>query len=91
MAWADGSLMRTRIQVYDATFDVPGTTDQLTLHKNSAPTTVGGLPEKSVFSDADTYWFASKPDAGLKLQPTGTTITINGESGNVMDVTVARK
>ncbi len=91
MAWADGSLMRTRIQVYDATFDVPGTTDQLTLHKNSAPTTVGGLPEASVFSDADTYWYASKPDAGLKLQPTGTTITVTGESGNVMDVTVARQ
>ena len=91
MAWSDGSLMRTRIQVYDATFDVPGTTDVVTLHKNSQPTTVGGLPEVSTFSDSDTYWFASKPDAGLKLQPTGTSITITGESGNVMDVTVSHQ
>jgi immune inhibitor A len=91
MKWADGTMMRTRIQVYDATFDVPGTADALTLHKNSEPTNVGGLPEVSTFSDSDTYWFASKPDAGLKLQPTGTTISVTGKSGNVMDVSVSHQ
>ena len=91
LTWADGSIMRTRLQVYDATFDVAGTTDSLTLHKNSAPTVIGGLPEVSVFSDSDTYWYASKPDAGVKLQPTGTVISVTGESGNVMDVTVSKR
>jgi immune inhibitor A len=84
-------MMRTRLQVYDATFDVPGTTDGLTLHKNSAPTVIGGRPEVSVFSDSGTYWYAGKPDAGVKLQPTGTVISVTGESGNVMDVTVSKQ
>ncbi|HEX6486896.1 MAG TPA: protease, partial [Nocardioidaceae bacterium] len=91
MKWADGTVMRTRIQVYDATFDVPGATDALTLHKNSAPSTVGGLPEVSEFYDKDDYWFATKPDAGVMLPKTGTTITVTGESGNVMDVTVGKR
>ncbi len=91
MRWRDRSMMRTRIQVYDATFDVPGTTDRVTLSKNGVPTTFGGLSEVSRFSDSDTYWYASKPDAGVKLQDTGTAITVNSESGNVMNVTVTRK
>ncbi|HEU4515134.1 MAG TPA: immune inhibitor A domain-containing protein [Nocardioidaceae bacterium] len=91
MRWRDRSMMRTRIQVYDATFDVPGTTDQVTLSKNGVPTTFGGLPEVSRFSDSDPYWYASKPDAGVKLEPTGTAITVNGESGNVMNITVTRR
>jgi immune inhibitor A len=91
MKWRDRSNMRTRIQVYDATFDVPGTTDRVTLHKNGVSTTFGGLPEVSRFADSDTYWYASKPDAGVKLQDTGTAITVTGESGNVMEVTVTRR
>ncbi len=91
MRWRDRSMMRTRIQVYDATFDVPGTTDRVTLSKNGVPTTFGGLSEVSRFSDSDTYWYASKPDAGVKLQDTGTAITVNSESGNVMNVTVTRR
>ncbi len=90
MTWSDGTYMRTRIQVYDATFDVPGTTDQITLHKNSTPTTAGGLPEVSTFSDSDQYWYAAKPDAGLQLLPTGTTIQVTGKSGNTMTVSVTR-
>ena len=77
--------------MYDATFDVPGNTDPLTLHKNSAPTTVGGLPEESEFWDENDHWFATKPDAGVMLPKTGTTITVTGESGNVMDVTVGHR
>jgi len=91
ITWADGTMMRTRIQVHDATFDVPGTTDQFLLHKDSAPTTVGGLPEKSEFWDRNEHWFATKPDAGVMLPGTGTTITVTGESGNVMDVTVGSR
>ena len=65
--------------------------DQFQLHKNSAPSTVGGLPEVSEFWDKDDYWFATKPDAGVMLPQTGTTITVTGESGNVMDVTVGKR
>lgn len=90
MTWSDESYMRTRIQVYDATFDVPGTTDSFTLHKNSVPTDVTGLAEVSTFDDTDQYWFAEKPDAGVKLPRTGTTITVTGKSGNTMDVSVTR-
>jgi immune inhibitor A len=91
MFWSDGTVMRTRIQVHDATFDVPGTTDQFELHKDSVSTTVGGVGEESEFWDEDPYWFATKPDAGVMLPKTGTTITVTGESGNVMDVTVGTK
>lgn len=83
--------MRTRIQVYDATFDVPGKTDSFALQKNGVATKVGGLAEGTTFSDSDPYWHATKPDARLKRQKTGTTIKVTGQNGNVMNLTVTHK
>ena len=85
----DGAPWRTRIQVYDAPFGLEST-DAITLHQNSVSTSHPSLPAQPAFDDTKQYWFASKPDAGVKVPATGTTVEVVGTSaqGNFMQVNV---
>ena len=56
--WADGILMRPRLQSYDATFGLEPT-DAITLHKASVPTSIPSQPGVSVFDDLNSYWLES--------------------------------
>ena len=89
--WSDGVPMRTRIQVFDATFGLERT-DQITLNRGGVPTTIGSKPAVPVFDDTKPYWYESKPDAGVKVPNTGTRIQVLSQTPNglLMNVEVSR-
>jgi immune inhibitor A len=53
--WADGSVMRPRLQSYDSTFGL-WATDSITLHNNGVPKTIASKPANPVFDDTASYW-----------------------------------
>ena len=53
--WADGTVMRARIQSFDSTFGLQRV-PTITLHQNGVPTTIPGKPAVKVFNDANSYW-----------------------------------
>lgn len=75
----DGQPWRTRIQVYDATFSLDPS-DAITLHLNSVPSYHPSLPAVSVFDDTKTFWYALKPDAGVKVGNVGVKIEVISQS-----------
>jgi immune inhibitor A len=86
MHWADGSVMRPRIQSYDAAFG-GGITDSLLLHKAGVPTYVRGQLPVYQFDDTRNWWVASDPGdpvdrykAGwnsVNVPKTGTVVTVD--------------
>ncbi|MGH3500275.1 MAG: M6 family metalloprotease domain-containing protein, partial [Nocardioidaceae bacterium] len=76
----EGQPWRTRLQVYDATFGRQRV-DSLQLHVNGKPSYVRGGSAKRTFNDHKKYWYASKPDAGVKVPGTGTKIKVLRERG----------
>jgi immune inhibitor A len=56
--WADGWLMRPRIQTYDSTFG-HDRTDRITLHKDSKRTVIQSQRAVSTFDDTKSWWSAS--------------------------------
>jgi immune inhibitor A len=63
------------MQVFDATFGLEAT-DPVTLHINSQASAFGSQRAIRAFDDQRTYWFAERPDAGVKVPTTGTRITV---------------
>ncbi|MFD7899154.1 immune inhibitor A domain-containing protein [Streptomyces sp. NPDC059743] len=91
LRWADGTLMRSRIQAYDSTFGL-ARTSALTLHKANVPVQVPSLPAATVFDDRKgTYWYADNPLASVKVSDTNTKISVVSESpeGQTIRVKVA--
>ena len=100
--WADGQLMRGRIQARDSTFGL-WPTSPITLHKDGVPTSVGSRPGVPVFNDLNTYWFGGDGHTAAShgrhqvewqsVNPpkTGTTIRVKNTStqGEFMQVEVA--
>jgi immune inhibitor A len=100
--WADGQLMRGRIQARDSTFGL-WPTSPLTLHKDGVPTSIGSRPGVPVFNDLNTYWFAGDGHSAashgrhqvqwqsVNVPKTGTTIRVKNTSahGEFMQVEVA--
>ncbi|MBX6342934.1 MAG: immune inhibitor A, partial [Thermomicrobiaceae bacterium] len=91
---ANGTPWRTRIQVFDATFSLEPT-DAITLSSfdaqgNLVPVTYPSQPGVRAFNDLNSYWFASKPDAGVKVPKTGTVIEVINVNtqGSFMEVSV---
>ncbi len=90
----DGTPWRTRVQVYDATFGLQRTDPIALSYLDSSGRLVRvkypSLPAARTFNDLNTYWYASKPDAGVKVPKTGTVIQVVGTSnhGNFMQVQV---
>jgi immune inhibitor A len=101
--WADGELMRGRIQAADGAFSLQGA-KKFTLHKDSVPTTIGNQKPVSVFDDLKTWWYAGdghSPESHgrhqvqwLSVNPpkTGTTFRVKSVNTNglFMDVEVGR-
>ncbi|WP_416982910.1 immune inhibitor A domain-containing protein [Streptomyces sp. T028] len=90
LKWADGTLMRNRIQSYDSTFSWYRT-DAITLHKADVATKIKSLPGVPVFDDGKSaYYDATNPLAGVKVTDTNTSIKIVSEplSGSTITVKV---
>ncbi|CAL9431609.1 immune inhibitor A domain-containing protein [Streptomyces sp. enrichment culture] len=88
LTWADGTLMRNRIQSYDAPFS-RFRTDRVTLHKADVAQGFGGLAGNPVFDDRKgVYWFESNPRAGVKVNDTNTRIAITEQPRNGRTITV---
>ncbi|WP_330175613.1 immune inhibitor A [Streptomyces sp. NBC_01498] len=92
MKWADGTLMRNRIQAFDSTFSLYPT-DLFQLHKAGKAKWI--LPQlgKPVFDDRKgTYWYEENPTAGVDVPDTNTKISIVNEplNGSTMTVKVDR-
>jgi len=90
LSHADGSPMRTRIQVYDAPLSLEPT-DPITISKGGEPVRVASRPAVTVFDDhKGSYWTAAKPDAGVKVPDTNTQIVLDSQSngGKFMNVIV---
>ncbi|HSX97908.1 MAG TPA: protease, partial [Streptomyces sp.] len=90
LKWADGTVMRSRIQAYDSPFSLYRT-DGLKLHKADVPTVIPSSAGVSVFNDrTNTYYDAATPLAGVKITDTNTKIEIvkEAEDGSTMSVKV---
>ncbi|MGW1670431.1 immune inhibitor A domain-containing protein [Streptomyces sp. NPDC002324] len=90
LKWADGTVMRSRIQSYDSPFSLYRT-DGLKLHKADVLTTIPSSAGVSVFNDrTNTYYDAATPLAGVKITDTNTKIEIvkEAEDGSTMSVKV---
>ncbi|MFI2504351.1 immune inhibitor A domain-containing protein [Streptomyces sp. NPDC018972] len=80
LKWSDGTLMRNRIQTYDAPFS-KYRTDGMTLHKADVATWIPSSKGVSVFNDrTSTYYDESNPTAGVKVTDTNTKIKILKEA-----------
>ncbi|NUS88436.1 MAG: M6 family metalloprotease domain-containing protein [Streptomyces sp.] len=86
--WADGTLMRNRVQAYDSPFSwYP--TDGFTLHKNGAAAKVPAKRGTPVFDDRKgTYWYESNPTGGVKVADNNTKISILKELPGASTLTV---
>lgn len=87
--WADGSVMRPRIQAYDSTFGLQAT-NGITLHKGGVPAAIPSKPATPVFNDTLNWWNASDPGdalgffqarwAGVDVPKTGMQIRVKSET-----------
>ncbi|MBR7676116.1 immune inhibitor A domain-containing protein [Streptomyces daliensis] len=88
--WADGAVMRNRIQSYDSPFSrYP--TKGMTLHKGGKAAKVKAKLPVPVFDDRKgTYWYAGNPTGGVKVPDTNTSIKIANQplSGKTITVQV---
>lgn len=80
LKWSDGTLMRNRIQTYDAPFSLSAT-DALRLHKADVLTKVPSQKGVSTFNDrTSTYYDPANPTGGVKITDTNTKIKIVREA-----------
>ncbi|MER7827772.1 immune inhibitor A domain-containing protein [Streptomyces sp. NPDC096097] len=90
MKWADGTLLRNKIQPYDATFSAYST-DAFTLHKNGEELFLKPKPANLVFDDhKGKYYYDENPTGSVKVTDTNTKIKILKETydGEVMTIEV---
>jgi immune inhibitor A len=98
--WANGDVMRPRLQSFDATFTTQKT-DAITVHNGGVAVTVPSRPGVSTFDDSQSYWVAGDPgDApgntryqaewnSVKVPKTGTSIRVTSVTpGGFMQVQV---
>ncbi|GGP58282.1 protease [Streptomyces calvus] len=82
LKWSDGTLMRNRVQSYDAPFSLYPT-DGITLHKADVATWIPSSKGVSVFNDrTNDYYDESNKTAGVKITDTNTKIKILKEAKN---------
>ncbi|GHC44521.1 immune inhibitor A domain-containing protein [Streptomyces flavofungini] len=76
LKWKDGSLLRNKIQPFDAPFSKYAT-DALTLHNADVALKIKSQKGVSVFDDRKgTYWYAENPTGSVKVTDTNTRIKI---------------
>ncbi|MEV7414270.1 immune inhibitor A domain-containing protein [Streptomyces sp. NPDC089919] len=91
MKWSDGTLMRNKIQPFDAAFS-KFDTKAFTLHKADKGTRIGAHKGVPVFNDhTGTYWYAENGTGSVKTTDTNTKISIVNQpvSGDTITVSVA--
>ena len=89
MKWADGTLMRNRLQTFDSTFSLQNT-DAITLHKAGVPVTIKSQKGVPVFNDhTSTYYDESNPAGGVAVTDTNTKIAIQKMAGSTVELKVA--
>lgn len=90
LKWADGTLMRNRIQTYDSAFSW-WPTSGLSLHKADQLTRIAPQPGVPVFDDRKgTYWSEQNKRGSVKVTDTNTRISIVSQplDGRTMTVQV---
>ncbi|MBD9702221.1 immune inhibitor A [Streptomyces sp. ID01-12c] len=88
LKWADGTVMRSRIQSYDSPFSLYRT-DGLKLHKADVLTTIPSSKGVSTFNDrTSTYYDEATPLAGVKITDTNTKIKIVKEAKDGSTISV---
>ncbi|MFE9772909.1 immune inhibitor A domain-containing protein [Streptomyces sp. NPDC005931] len=88
LKWSDGTLMRNRIQTYDAPFSLYRT-DGITLHKNGVATRIPSSKGVPVFNDrTNTYYDETNKTAGVKITDTNTKIRILKEAWDGSTITL---
>lgn len=86
--WADGSLMRNRVQAHDSTFSrYPS--KGFTLHNEGEAVKVKGKKPQPFFDDhTGTYYDEENPTGGVKVPDTNTRVTIVSESRDGEKMTI---
>lgn len=88
MKWADGTLLRNKIQPYDAAFSAYST-DAFTLHKNGEELFVKPKPTNLVFDDRKgKYYYDENPTGSVKVTDTNTKIKIAKEAYDGLQMTI---
>ncbi|MFC8079327.1 immune inhibitor A domain-containing protein [Streptomyces sp. NPDC057307] len=92
LKWADGTVMRNKIQTFDSSFS-KYPTDLFRLHNADKAQWILPQAGKSVFDDRKgTYWYEENPTGGVVVPDTNTKISIVSEplSGSTLTVKVDR-
>ncbi|MFE9397498.1 immune inhibitor A domain-containing protein [Streptomyces flavidovirens] len=88
LKWADGKLLRNKIQSFDSTFS-RYRTDGFTLHNANVPLKLASQKGVSSFDDRKgTYWYKENPTGGVQVPDTNTKISIVSEPKSGSTVTV---
>ncbi|GAA2982368.1 immune inhibitor A domain-containing protein [Streptomyces fulvorobeus] len=88
LKWANGSLLRNKIQPFDAPFSWQRT-DGFTLHNADVPLQIKPSRGVPFFDDRKgTYWYPENPTGGVKVPDTNTRISIVSEPRNGSSMTV---
>ncbi len=89
LRWADGSLIRNRIQTFDSTFGLEAT-DAFNLHLNGTRIRVPSQPPVRVFddSDPDRYWSEENPRASVRVAGAGVRIEVVSQAAGGDRLTV---
>ncbi|MFB9516041.1 immune inhibitor A domain-containing protein [Streptomyces purpureus] len=88
MKWKDGSLLRNKIQPFDAPFSRYAT-DSFTLHKAGVPLRIKPQAGNPVFDDRKgVYWHAENPQGSVQVTDTNTKIAIVQQPRNGQTITV---
>jgi immune inhibitor A len=88
LKYSDGTLMRNRVQSYDAPFSL-SRTDGFALHKAGVGTWVPSQAGNPVFDDRKgTYWYKETERAGVQVTDTNTKIQVVKEPKDGQTITV---
>ena len=92
LTWSDGSLGRSRIQVFDATFGLQST-DATTLHRQVSSTetqtlTAPSRPGVATFDDTLDYYNEALPGTSVKTAGAGVVATVTGSRKGTITVRV---
>ncbi|RCH68639.1 M6 family metalloprotease domain-containing protein [Streptomyces sp. SDr-06] len=88
LKWSDGTLLRNKVQPFDAPFSwYP--TDSFTLHKADVATKINSQMGVPIFDDHHgTYWYAENPTGSVKVPDTKTRISIVNQPLDGSTITV---